>query len=138
MRCASLPSRAFVPVPLIEAEPRIYKSFRSRQLKGILFGAAGAAVGLVALGVRDFAGYASAFLLALPGFAYGYYRPQGKPVEYWLRVLYRFYSTPQRLSAAPRFSRWRVWMAQFDPVLTGLWIAASGRTLPGGDGDLHG
>jgi hypothetical protein len=123
---------------LIEAEPRVYKSFRGRQLKGLMFGAAGAAVGLVAFGMRDFVGYATAFLLALPGFAYGYYQPQGKPVEFWLRVLYRYYTGSQRLTAAPRVAGWRSWLAQIPPILTALWFAASGRTLPGGDGDFRG
>ena len=115
-----MPTRAFVPVPLTDAQPRVYKSFRGRQLKGLLMAVAGVAVSLSNLGAKDFAGYALAFFLALPGFAYGYYYPQGKPVEYWLRVLYRYYTAPQVLTSQRQatWPRWRIFLAQFDPVFT--------------------
>lgn len=98
--------RAFVPAALIEAQPRIYKSFRGRQLKGLLLGAGGAALVLILVGLSDFTGYALAFLAALPGFAYGYYQPEGRPVEEWLLVLYRFYATSQRISCVPPRRPW--------------------------------
>lgn len=106
-----MPSRAFVPAPLVEAQPRVFKSFRGRQLKGIAMAVAGVAVVLVFFGMRDFSGYALAFAAALPGFAYGYYQPQGKPVEYWLRVLIRYYTAPQMITShrdglRPRWQRW--------------------------------
>ncbi|HWI63663.1 MAG TPA: PrgI family protein [Symbiobacteriaceae bacterium] len=117
-----MPNRAFVPVPLIEAQPRVYKSFRGRQLKGIALGLAGAAAGLAVVGARDI-GYAVAFLLALPGFAYGYYRPEGRPVEYWLRLVWRFYSKPQVITASTIAAqpRWRLLLAQIDPIINAMW-----------------
>lgn len=117
-----MPNRAFVPAPLVEAQPRVYRSFRGRQLKGLLFGACGAVVSLVVLGASDFMGYAVAFLAALPGFAYGYYHPQGKPVEYWLQVLYRYYTAPQLITANRAALRpaWKVRAAQIKPVLNAL------------------
>jgi hypothetical protein len=96
-----VPSRAFVPVPLIEAQPRVYKSFRGRQMKGIIIGLGCATLCVMVFGVSNFAGYLMTFLGALPGFAYGYFQPQGKPLEYWLRVLLRYYTQPQILSSAP-------------------------------------
>lgn len=96
-----MPKRAFVPAPLIQAQPRVYKSFRGRQLQGILLALVGAFLSLALFGAKDFTGYACMFLTALPGFLYGYYQPQGQPVEYWLRVLWRFYTSPQRVSPVP-------------------------------------
>lgn len=115
--------RAFVPSALIEAQPRIYKSFRGRQLKGLMIGAGGAALVLIPMGVKDLSGYLLAFLAALPGFAYGYYKPEGKPVEEWLMVLVRFYATSQRISAVPPRPRWSwpVLRAQFDPIIRAAW-----------------
>ncbi|HYF93433.1 MAG TPA: PrgI family protein [Symbiobacteriaceae bacterium] len=115
-----MPTRAFVPVPLVDAQPRVYKSFRGRQLKGIAFGVAGAAVGLLLMRTHDFAGYLLAFLMALPGFAYGYYQPDGRPLEYWLRVVVRYYTKPQIISASPLVLR-LVWLAQFDPIINAVW-----------------
>lgn len=97
-----MPQRAFVPAPLTEAQPRVYKSFRGRQLSGILFGAAGATLSVLTVGVSDILGYAATFLAALPGFAYGYYQLQGKPVEYWIGVLVRYYTKPQHISFQQR------------------------------------
>jgi hypothetical protein len=112
-----MPSRAFVPAALIEAQPRVYKSFRGRQLQGLLMGAGGAALMLAVFGVRDFSGYALAFVAALPGFAYGYYQPQGRPLEYWLRVQYRYFASAQRLTAVRPRRPWSVLRGQIDPVL---------------------
>ncbi|HEY3366002.1 MAG TPA: hypothetical protein VGK74_13175 [Symbiobacteriaceae bacterium] len=117
-----MPSRAFVPVPLTDAQPRVYKSFRGRQLKGILLGLSGAAISLWLFGMKDFTGYALAFLMGLPGFAYGYYQPQGKPVEYWGRVLLRYYTAP-RLVTANREAvrpRWQIRAAQIGPIIRGV------------------
>jgi hypothetical protein len=112
-----MPQRAFVPAPLTEAQPRIYRSFRGRQLHGILLGAGGALVSLTLFGMRDVTGFALAFLAALPGFAYGYYQPQGKPVEYWVRVLWRYYTSPQSITAHPSGGRkWRLFAAQIKPT----------------------
>lgn len=126
-----MPTRAFVPAPLVDAQPRVYKSFRGRQLRGIAFGLAGAAVGLALMGTQEFTGYALAFLMALPGFAYGYYQPEGRPVEYWLRVLIRYYTQPQIITASAHAlrPRWRVFLAQFDPVLTALWRTARPKQI---------
>ena len=111
--------RAFVPAALVEAQPRVYKSFRGRQLKGLLFGAGGAVLVLIFVGLQEFTGYALAFLAALPGFAYGYYQPQGRPVEDWLKILYRFYATSQLISAAPPRRPW----TQAGPILRATWYA---------------
>jgi hypothetical protein len=117
-----LPSRAFVPAPLTEAQPRVYRSFRGRQLQGILLGAGGAVISLAVFGMSDFIGYALAFAAALPGFAYGYYQPQGKPVEYWVRVLLRYYLTPQVITAHPSGGRrWRLFAAQIKPTVWAAW-----------------
>lgn len=117
-----MPTRAFVPAPLVEAEPRVFKSFRGRQLKGITLGACGAAVILATFGVQDFTGYALAFLATLPGFAYGYYHPQGKPVEYWVRVWVLYYLTPRLMTSSPSAARprWRLFLGQITPVLKAL------------------
>ncbi len=96
-----MPSRAFVPAPLVEAQPRVYKSFRGRQMKGIALGLVGAATSLLLFGRWGEIGYPLAFMASLPGFAYGYFQPQGKPVEYWLRVQWRFFTTPQRWGVIP-------------------------------------
>lgn len=72
------------------------------------------------MGTHEFTGYALAFLMALPGFAYGYYQPDGRPLEYWLRVLVRYYRQPQVISASPLVLR-PVWRAQFDPIINALW-----------------
>lgn len=106
--------RAFVPAPLIEAQPRVYKSFRGRQLKGLLFGTGGAALMLALFGAKDFTGYALAFFAGLPGFAYGYFQPGGRPVEDWLKILLSYYASPQRISAVPP----RALRAQIGPILT--------------------
>lgn len=103
-----MPQRAFVPVPLIEAQPRIYKAFRGRQLRGILLGTGGAMLGLLLFGLHDPIGYLGTFVVALPGFAYGYFQPHGKPVEYWLRVWWRFYTSAQMLTASPQGLRPRL------------------------------
>lgn len=95
-----MPGRAFIPGPLAQAQPRVYKSFRGRQVKGMVLAAGGALVGITIFGVKEITGYAATFALALPGFAYGWFQPEGKPVEYWLWVLVRFYLTPQRYGAA--------------------------------------
>lgn len=92
-----MPGRAFIPGPLAQAQPRVYKSLRGRQLHGLLTAGAGVVAGLLLFGGRDLSGYALSFMLALPGFAYGYFQPEGKPVEYWLRVLIRYHFTPQRM-----------------------------------------
>lgn len=96
-----MPSRAFVPAPLVEAQPRVYKAFRGRQLKGIALGLGGAAVSLALFGRFGEIGYLMTFLGAMPGFAYGYFQPQGKPVEYWLAVQWRYFTTPQEWGARP-------------------------------------
>jgi hypothetical protein len=86
----------------------VYKSFRGRQVRGILVAAAGATVGLLIFGARDAAGYGLTFLMAVPGFAYGYFQPEGKPVEYWFLVLLRYHFTPQMFgprSEAPPLRR---------------------------------
>ena len=90
-----MPNRAFIPGPLGQAQPRVYKSFRGRQVRGLLMAAAGAALGLLIFGARDAAGYGLTFLMAVPGFAYGYFQPEGKPLEYWFLVLLRYHFTPQ-------------------------------------------
>lgn len=95
-----MPDRAFIPAPLIDAQPRVFKSYRGRQMKGIAAAVIGAGLGIWLIGVSEPPGLFAAFLLALPGFAYGYYRPNGQPVEYWLRVLVRYHLAPRRLSAA--------------------------------------
>jgi hypothetical protein len=112
-----MPYRAFVPAALVEAQPRVYRSFRGRQLKGLLMGAGGAGLVLILIGARDLTGYVLAFLAALPGFAYGYYQPQGRPVEYWLQVYRSYYTKPQRITAA-RPPRMRpALLSQIGPVL---------------------
>lgn len=105
-----MPGRAFIPGPLAQAQPRVYKSFRGRQVKGLVLAAAGAALGILIFGVRDISGYAFSFALALPGFAYGWFQPEGKPVEYWLQVLFRYYLTPQQYGAVRQPPRWRQWI----------------------------
>lgn len=95
-----MPGRAFIPGPLAQAQPRVYKSFRGRQVQGMLMAAAGGILGLLTFGVQDITGYGATFALALPGFAYGWFQPEGKPLEYWLRVLLRFHLTPQRIGSA--------------------------------------
>jgi len=118
-----MPSRAFVPAALIEAQPRVFKSFRGRQLRGLLFGVGGVALMLTTVGLKDFTGYALAFAAALPGFAYGYFQPQGRPIEYWLQVTFRYYTSPQRISAARPRRMWnlRTLRGQIDPVLRAVW-----------------
>lgn len=101
-----MPGRAFIPGPLAQAQPRVYKSFRSRQMKGIATAAAGAGLVLWLLGAREVTGYMLAFLAALPGFAYGYYEPEGKPVEYWVRVWFQYLFQHQTLSPAPQGPGW--------------------------------
>jgi len=103
-----MPQRAFMPAPLIEAQPRIYKAFRGRQLRGILLGTGGAILGTMLFGLHDPTGYLGTFVAALPGFAYGYFQPHGKPVEYWLRVWWLFYTSPQMLTASPQGLRPRL------------------------------
>lgn len=95
-----MPSRAFVPAPLVEAQPRVYKSFRGRQVKGIALGLGGAAISHLLFSGFANMGYLLTFLAALPGFAYGYYQPQGKPLEYWVQVHWRYFTTPQYLGAS--------------------------------------
>ena len=90
-----MPTRAFVPAPLSQAEPRVYRSFRGRQLKGLLLAAGGAALGLVVFGARSPAGFGATFLMTLPGFAFGYYQPDGRPVEHWLRVQWQYATRPR-------------------------------------------
>ncbi|MFZ5823887.1 MAG: PrgI family protein [Bacillota bacterium] len=90
-----------MPAPLVEAQPRVYKSFRGRQMKGIALGLGGAAISLLLFGRLAEIGYLLAFTAALPGFAYGYYQPQGQPLEYWLRVQWCYFTTPQQWGAAP-------------------------------------
>lgn len=46
-------------------------------------------------------GYLLTFISAVPGFAYGYYQPQGKPLEYWLMVQWRYFTSPQQWGAGP-------------------------------------
>jgi len=117
-----LTRRAFVPAPLIDAQPRVYKSFRGRQLKGLLMGTGGAGVVLAFFGLRDPVGQVLAFLATLPGFAYGYYEPEGRPVEDWLKLIYRYHATPQCITTGgPRPQKsFRLLRAQFDPVLVAL------------------
>jgi len=117
-----MPGRAFIPGPLSQAQPRVYKSFRGRQVKGMLMAAGGAAIGLLLFGVREVAGFGATFALAVPGFAYGWFQPEGKPVEYWLQVLFRYYLTPQRYGGVPPTPPWRRWPARF-----GLMIRAAIR-----------
>lgn len=76
-------------------------------MKGLIMAAGGALVGLLLFGVRDVAGYGATFALALPGFAYGWFQPEGKPVEYWLRVVLRYYLTPQQYGAVRSVPTWR-------------------------------
>jgi hypothetical protein len=94
-----MPGRAFIPGPLAQAQPRVYKSIRGRQLRGLLLAATGAGLGLVIFGAGDVTGYGATFLMAVPGFAYGYFQPEGKPVEYWFLVILRYHFTSQRLGA---------------------------------------
>jgi hypothetical protein len=61
-----------------------------------------ALVALLIFGARDITGYASVFLAAIPGLAYGYYQPDGKPVEYWLRTGWRYHIRPRVLSPVPK------------------------------------
>lgn len=96
-----MPSRAFVPAPLVEAQPRVYKAFRGRQLRGIALGLAGAATSLLIFGRFGDVGYLLTFVAALPGFAYGYFQPQGKPLEYWVLVQWRYFTTSQHWGASP-------------------------------------
>jgi hypothetical protein len=107
-----MPGRAFIPGPLAQAQPRVYKSFRGRQVKGLLLAAAGTALGLLVVGAKDASSYAFTFALALPGFAYGWFQPEGKPVEYWLQVLLRYYLTPQQFGAVRQPPRWRQLMSR--------------------------
>lgn len=103
-----MPHRAFVPAPLLEAQPRVYRAFRGRQLKGLIAAGLGASLVAVTLGMQDFHAYVLTFAAALPGFLYGYYQPQGRPIEFWLMVHYRYLAAPQVWSAAPgtgRFER---------------------------------
>ena len=106
-----MPGRAFIPGPLAQAQPRVYKALRGRQLKGLLLAGAGAVLGLVLFGFRDAAGFGATFLLSVPGFAYGYFQPEGKPVEYWLLVQIRYHWTTQRFGSVPPHSWWRRRMA---------------------------
>lgn len=96
-----MPNRAFIPGPLAQAQPRVYKSFRARQVRGLLLAAGGAGLALLIVGARDLTGYMITFLAAVPGFAYGYFEPDGKPVEYWLRVIFRYYMRPRVHASAP-------------------------------------
>jgi hypothetical protein len=81
-------------------------------------GVGGATVCLMIFGMKDFTDYALAFLAGLPGFAYGYYQPHGKPVEYWTLVLWRYYTKPQAITAHPSGGRrWRLLAAQFKPTV---------------------
>lgn len=107
-----MPGRAFIPGPLAQAQPRVYKSFRGRQVKGLVLAAAGAATGLLLFGMKEISGYAFTFALALPGFAYGWFQPEGKPVEYWFRVALRFYLTPQQYGAVRKQPLWRRLMSR--------------------------
>jgi hypothetical protein len=104
-----MPGRAFIPGPIAQAEPRVYKSFRPRQIRGLMLAAVGAVtIGLI-FGIKDVLGVTMTFTAALPGFAYGYYEPDGKPVEYWLRVVWRFHAQPRRFTAfRPRPHRRRL------------------------------
>lgn len=96
-----MPGRAFIPGPLGQAQPRVYKSIRGRQLRGLLAAAGGAILGLAIFGAGDATGYGITFLMAVPGFAYGYFQPEGKPVEYWLLVVLRYHFSRQRITAYP-------------------------------------
>lgn len=124
-----MPSRAFVPAPLTEAQPRVYKSFRGRQIQGILVGALGAAISLKVVGAQDAVGYFSTFLAALPGFAYGYYQPHGRPVEYWAAVLWRYYTKSQRWSMRSSESWFRQVSTDVRMRLRALWFVAVSRLL---------
>ena len=103
-----MPGRAFIPGPLAQAQPRVYRSLRGRQLWGLLLSAAGAGLGLLLFGAQDVTGYGATFLLAVPGFAYGYFHPEGKPVEYWLKVILRFYLAPRQLTGVPQRPWWGI------------------------------
>lgn len=96
-----MPNRAFIPGPLAKAQPRVYKSFRARQIRGLLMAAGGAGVALLIAGAHDLTGYMITFMAAVPGFAYGYFEPEGKPVEYWLRVVLRYHLRPRVQASAP-------------------------------------
>ncbi|HWI51277.1 MAG TPA: PrgI family protein [Symbiobacteriaceae bacterium] len=123
--------RAFVPAPLIDAQPRVYRSFRGRQLKGLLYGTGGAVLVIALVGIKDFTGYALAFLAALPGFAYGYFQPDGRPVEDWMKIIFRYHASPQRITnVSPRRTwNWRVLRAQFDPIINAAWRALRSDSL---------
>lgn len=101
-----MPNRAFIPGPIAQAQPRVYKSFRGRQLRGLILAAVSAGVAIMVFGVRDLMGYGATFLATIPGLAYGYYQPDGKPVEYWLRTALRYHTRPRVLSPLPRPSAW--------------------------------
>jgi hypothetical protein len=85
----------------------VYKALRGRQLRGLLAAAAGAGLGLLIFGAREVSAYGATFLLAVPGFAYGYFQPEGKPVEYWLLVLIRYHFTVQRLGPCSAPAWWQ-------------------------------
>lgn len=93
---------AFVPANLGEAEGRTWRSFYPRQVRGLIAGALGGGLGALLWGVGTLPGFMATMLAALPGFAYGFYLPGGRPVEWWLRVYWRYYTAPQRATLMPR------------------------------------
>lgn len=90
-----MPGPAFVPADLRQAEGRTWRQFYPRQARGLAWGLAGGIIGTLTWGVRSPVGFLATALLALPGFAYGFYMPAGRPVEWWARVIWRYYTTPQ-------------------------------------------
>lgn len=102
-----MPGRAFIPGPLSTAQPRVYKSMRGRQITGLLMAVAGTGLGLTVFGASTLLAYALTFALAVPGFAYGYFQPDGRPVEQWLRVLLRFYLGTARARPPLSMAFWR-------------------------------
>lgn len=115
-----MPGRAFIPGPLAQAQPRVYKALRGRQLKGLIIAGAGVIAGLIIFGVKDVSAYGATFLLAVPGFAYGYFQPEGKPVEYWVLVQLRFHFTGQRFGSIAEPSWWRRRLAGYRQIIQAI------------------
>lgn len=92
-----MPSPAFIPGPLAQAEGRSFRNFYPRQVRGLVIGTAGGLLGAWFFGVGTPLHVALAFALALPGFAYGFFQPGGMPVEQWTRIRFRFLSRPRIL-----------------------------------------
>lgn len=100
-----MPGPAFVPAQLEQAEGRTWRNLYPRQARGLAWGCAGGVVGALLWGLSTPAGFVATAALALPGFAYGFYQPAGRPLEWWLRVTMRYYTTPQVATVGARSLR---------------------------------